>query len=307
MKRNNLIVKLAKLLQFFTFFLIPVEYLLGLFISKKDKLKLIVLLAPPRSGSTLTYQVLTTGIESLYLSNMSNLLYTTPIIGNLLTKYNIATKTSEFQSNYGLVPGLFGEAEGLKYWKYWMNQDLFEKKNVEINTSKMKKLEKGLNKSSLGRKPIIWGYLGHVFCFEHFSSFFKNEIVFLHLQRDILSNAYSLYKASPKELISSRPLTVQSQEERETKSIYKKIIEQISDIHNRIDKKKGVKNKIIPIQYEELCENPHQFLDNLKIELEKIGFVINLRKDRIPTKFSYRTIKADYDADALALSKFIRE
>lgn len=303
MNRNDLFIKLARVLQSFSFLLLPIEFILSLFLKKKKELKIIVLLAPPRSGSTLTYQVLTTGIESLYLSNVANFFYSTPIIGNLLTKKNIDSKTSDFQSTYGLVSGTFGEAEGLKYWKYWMNQDLFEKENLEINYQKMERLKEGLLKSTLGRKPLIWGYLGHVFCFEHLSAFFKDEIVFLHLRRDLLSNAYSLYKASPKELMSSRPLDSQ----KSNKSIFESIVNQISAIHNRIDSKKINNSKVIPIQYEELCANPHLFLDNLKTKLEENGFVINLRKDRIPEKFAYRTIQPDHDPHAMALSKFIPE
>lgn len=307
MTRNDLFIRLARFLQSFTAIFLPIEYLFSLFLNKKKKVKILVLLAPPRSGSTLTYQVLTTGIESLYLSNMSNFLYATPIIGNSITKFKVASKTSKFKSKYGLVSGIFGEAEGLKYWKYWMNQGLFEKEKTTVDLEKMKKLRKGLIKSSLGQKPLIWGYLGHVFCFEQLSSFFKNEIVFLHLQRDLLSNAYSLLKASPEELISSRPLKVQFNSGKDHQSIHQSIIEQVSAIHHRIDQKKTETSKIISIRYKDLCENPHQFLDNLKIELEKEGFIINLRKERIPKKFSYRTIKSNHDSDALALSKFIRE
>ena len=72
---------------------------------------MIFLLSSPRSGSTLTYQILTAGIKSSYLTNLWNLLYGIPFFGGLWSK----DKKSDinFTSNKGWVEGIYGESEGL--------------------------------------------------------------------------------------------------------------------------------------------------------------------------------------------------
>ena len=83
-----------------------------LFFNKKEikRYPTIFVISTPRSGSTLTYQILSRGTKSYVLTNLWNLFYAIPIIGGLLTRRN-KNINSNFKSDRGLVPGLFGESE----------------------------------------------------------------------------------------------------------------------------------------------------------------------------------------------------
>ena len=53
---------------------------------KSDFYPIIFIIALPRSGSTVTYQLLNRGTKSLYLSNLWKLMYALPYIGSRYVK-----------------------------------------------------------------------------------------------------------------------------------------------------------------------------------------------------------------------------
>ena len=84
-RRKSLFVIIGRIIQ-----LIPPSLInwIEFFLHKKDikNFPFIVIVSPPRSGSTLTYQILSRGTKSLCLTNIWNLLYSIPLIGGLLSK-----------------------------------------------------------------------------------------------------------------------------------------------------------------------------------------------------------------------------
>ena len=223
---------------------------------KKKQIPLIVILAPPRSGSTLTYQLLTSGIENFHLTNIWNLLYATPFIGASVSEKLIARKSvSTFSSNHGFVPGLTGEAEGLKFWKYWMGQTL-EEEQQKIKINKLRKLANIIYR--LGYKydkSFITGYLGHVFSVNELREAF-NHVIFIHLTRDLLSNAYSVYQISPKNWFSTKPQGVDMDIPRNNQ-----IVQQLISIHKNI--LHYSQDDTCIIKYEDLCADPLKIIDEI--------------------------------------------
>ena len=155
---------------------------------KSNSFPIIFVIAPPRSGSTLTYQLLNRGTKSLYLSNFWNLLYSLPYIGGRYVKS--ISKNKSFNSDRGLVSGLSGESEGMRFWSYWTGQGLIEDENMVID--KRVKYIKSVFSSLLSKEvPMISGYLGHSFSLKFLRENFPGSI-FIYLKRDELSNIYSM-------------------------------------------------------------------------------------------------------------------
>ena len=127
MNRRSLLVNVGRVFQKkFPFPLLRiVESPLTKCLQKKDSApKLIIILALPRGGSTLAYQVLLHGLQMQYLSNLGNFLYGIPLIGGWISRTKCRKYKSDFTSDHGFVPGLCGPAEGLKFWSYWLNNTL---------------------------------------------------------------------------------------------------------------------------------------------------------------------------------------
>ena len=219
------------------------------------KATVICLLAPPRSGSTLTYQILNAGLENFHLTNIWNLFYATPAIGGMVSERLSKSYQTDYKSQYGFVPGLAGEAEGLKFWSYWTGQGMEE--GAPFNVEKARKLEKVINQLSSQRKgAFVTGFLGHVFCVEELRGTFEN-IVFIHLQRDLLSNASSLYKGRADIGFSTKPRAIENMSLNDPSRVAKQLI----SIHNEIFE--NSKEDTLQINFSEICQDPSNVLDKI--------------------------------------------
>jgi len=246
----------------------------------------IFLIAPPRSGSTLTYQILTSAFNNFHLTNLWNLLFATPYLGGIISSKRIMNKPlSSFESNYGFVSGIDGEAEGLKFWSYWLGQGLEEGKS-STDLIKIKRINSVLN--LLGNKfnaPFISGYLGHSLCIPEIRKYFGNTI-FVFLQRDFLANALSLYKASPEHSFSIKTLEMKKASNR-----MEEIVIQLKGIYGKMIENKDIDTFIY--SYEELCESPAIFIQKFKEFASKKGIFLDLKKHiKMPEKFPYKILYA---------------
>lgn len=295
--RNSWSIKLLRKLQksVIPSLIIPFEKLLQFALDKTLKdIPVICVLAPPRSGSTLTYQLLASGIKSYYLDNFTNFFYKTPIFGLLIEKLVNPHHVTSYKSSYGFVSGINGEAEGLQFWSYWMNQKLDE--SEEPNDTMLHLLEKKLRivyATGIDR-PFITCYLGHVFSINHLRSIFK-KILFIHVKRDNLSNAVSIYKIrkkTPETWFSTHPKGIPMD-----LSLPEQIIMQIKRIHEIIDRDTDPKDTI-QITYEEICENPKKVLEIIASYFKKTHNIeIKLRLAHVPTSFNI-SIKNHDDLDS---------
>ena len=143
--------------------------------NKLDRYPMIAVISAPRSGSTLTTQILARGTKSLYLTNLWNLLYALPLIGGFLSSNKQVRK--KFQSNLGWVDGIYGESEGMRFWEYWIGQSLEEplKKVPSSRVNYIKKVFGRLLKNNL----MIVSYLGHAFSVQELRNMFPG-IIFIY-------------------------------------------------------------------------------------------------------------------------------
>ena len=195
--RSSMLVKLGRGFQngykYMSF--LDVLAVAPLLFKKSASCPVICIVAPPRSGSTLSYQVITTLIENLHLTNIWNLLYSTPIMACSISNALCKSYNAKFKSDNGFVQGICGESEGMRFWEYWSGQGLIEDPGG-IDEKQLQKLYRAMSKISDG-KVFVTGYIGHAFCMNSLRKAFP-EIIFVHVTRDLLSNAYSIYERSIK-------------------------------------------------------------------------------------------------------------
>lgn len=292
--RGSIIAKMGRFYQYVS----PAWSFLDEFTKNRNytDARVICLLAPPRSGSTLTYQVLTTGIKNSHLTNIWNLLYATPTIGGLISKRLTKQYTSSFNSNQGFVEGIRGEAEGLKFWSFWTGNTL-EQETSTWNQSKASALKKSIELVLDEDDAFITGYLGHVFCINELRELFPN-IIFIHLTRNLIDNASSILKASPKDWISTLPSAINISSLDRYTQIAKQLIKIHCEIYNKVEKA-----NTINIKFEDLKKNPISTIHTIVDFSEKIGMNINYsdKKTLLSNKsFNHTTIDRDSN-DNMAL------
>lgn len=229
----------------------------------------VCLLACPRSGSTLTYQILCTGLQSTFVSNLWNLLYATPFIGGKISHRITKDVVSSFKSNYGFVGGIKGEAEGLRFWSYWTGQTLSEEANA-WNICKSNSLLRVIERVVPNGRILVTGYLGHVFCIPQLRKMFPS-IVFVYLQRNLVENAISILKEMDGELFSTRPLIPKVTTDIE------RVVHQLLSIHYSIYKNR--KEDYVVLRFDKLKNDPVAGIKLVESKCEELNIDMCLSKN----------------------------
>lgn len=106
---------------------VPFDMLLSASESKKlkaatdEQLPVILVVGPPRSGTTLIYQVLGYSLDVTYPNNLGSLLPRSPI-----TASRMATKRrAEFQNFYGQTARMSGPNDAFHIWNRWLGSDRY--------------------------------------------------------------------------------------------------------------------------------------------------------------------------------------
>jgi hypothetical protein len=83
----------------------------------------IFIVGPPRSGTTLLYQAITTALRTAYFANFATWYPQTPVAASNFIRSAIVHYQSDFNSDYGEVAGRGGPAEAQQIWKAWLGRD----------------------------------------------------------------------------------------------------------------------------------------------------------------------------------------
>ena len=300
MDRNDIPVRIARIFQSTTFLLRFLDYPFRLPYVFRDETRLpaIFILAPPRSGSTLLYQLLTESFYNVHLTNVWNLFYSLPVLGSLISEGLCGNHRPRFESVRGFVPGLCGEAEGMKFWLHWMGQGL-KPDESRLKGKKLNKL-KGLLSKRYASEDLVWisGYIGHVFSIDFLRNHWPNS-VFIHLYRDMLSNAHSIYKLFPDEWFSLDPGGIPEVAENR----YDEIARQVTSIHSIILDYYG--KDVYSVSYEKLCESPHQIMDEI-IDFAGANDITLQRKNSLPERFDKHEVNAGYNYHTQMLYQYLK-
>ena len=285
--RHSILTKLGRIFQLIN----PVLFSWTELLFKKNKIEkypMIAIVSAPRSGSTLTTQILARGTKSLYLTNLWNLLYAMPLIGGFLSKNK--TAKNDFQSNLGWVDGIYGESEGMRFWEYWIGQSLEEpiKKVPDLRINYIQKVFGRLLKNN---NPMILSYLGHAFSVQELRKIFPG-IIFIYLKRDKMANLNSLVNVNKdREWFSLKPI---GWEKKKKLDSYKKSLWQYNQISSSLDNAYDKEDTLI-VWYEDICNSPHEFLKKVQKFAYKNKIKLELDTSKVPAKFKSREIKrGDY-------------
>lgn len=250
-------------------------------------LDMIVLLAAPRSGSTLTYQCFMEATNVLGLTNVGNLLFRIPLLGLLLQEVICQHSRSDFSSSEGFVRGLCGPSEGMMFWSKWSSSPMDERciTAVKGSHSHFKTVVRYLvNKTG---RPLMGGYLGHALNIEGLHNEFPG-IRCVVLFRDPIETALSLLKVrrnAGNQWISVFPKEC---EHVGRSDIYAQVMAQVYWVNRRLLNCVNDKRSVI-LHYDELCSDPNGTIARLVRELQSTGSRIS-NKHHLPNKFARREI-----------------
>lgn len=87
---------------------------------------ILLLVGPPRSGSSLIYQALAHYLPVSYFRNLNALFPQAPITIECFTKGFYQTRSADFSSFYGKTIGLADPDDGFYIWNRWLGSDRYD-------------------------------------------------------------------------------------------------------------------------------------------------------------------------------------
>lgn len=304
MSRSSLLVRVARIIQRLPLWIFqPLDNLLRLFVSGQSKRPVVIfLLALPRSGSTLTYQVLCHAFKTQYLSNSWNLLYQLPCLGGLFSRSFSSTHRSDFSSDQGFISGSDGPAEGLRFWKYWLGCGLSDNECLTTETE-MSRRRVGYIRSVLSgltdnKKPFVSAYLGHTLIPDYLHKCFP-EAVTIRLRRDPIDNALSILTSMRDNNSHWFSLFTRQCLESEGLNEYERVASQVYWLNRRLDEA-ACETDMLEIRYEELCKDPVAIAKKIQTYCSLRGIKLE-PKFELPPAFSYKHCDLPLNEDAKAI------
>jgi len=242
---------------------------------------MVIICYPPRCGSTLLSQLLVQTRAFNYVTNFQARFWDAPFVAGLIEKklgMRRVPLPHELKSEYGVTNAQNEPHEFGFFWNKWL---VFSGTTHRVDMALMPELKSEALKRqvhalmSLYDQPFFIKSELVGLNVEYFSRLFEN-VIFLVIQRDLLSVAQSIYHArvqlynDPKAYWSTRPsneahlqdLAPEEQIAMQIKGIY-------NDIYNGL---RLTHARYVEVQYEDLCLHPK---DELAAVMNAIGEVPN--------------------------------
>ena len=296
----------------------PLNYILGPlqnnWLHKKDLKYLdlyppVFIIGPPRSGTTVLYQLLCKHTNFSYINNFIGDWYRIPILAAKahITLFQDGDEL-ELNSNFGKSKNHYGPNEFGEFWYKYFSKTHFFKYQNNKTTDKLKMEIAAITK--IYEKPLILKNVVNSMRIEPLSDIFNNS-TFIVIKRDKLDNAQSILNARIS-LHNNKnhqwSVTTPSMRDNPGLPFYKDIINQLDDIQLNIESalKRLGNDKFIFIEYENLCDNTPKVLKSILQKLSYKGLNLS-EKGQIPRKLNFSTGKKVSDLDYKLLKEEIRK
>jgi len=232
---------------------------------KQPDFQPVFIVGPPRSGSTILFQVLTNYLDVCYITNIVNLAKKNPFFGFFLNeKFSKKRAHNTFSSSYGKTKedNFLAPNEGL-FWYKWLRKGEYYSDETSLNAIQKNQFKKTIfaitNKYN---KPFLIKNLSFSVRIKLLLDVFPNA-KYIYIKRNPVFVSQSIILAKQKlnipvdEMWSVRP---QNFSEFEKLGLIKQVSRQVKEIENHIneDKKSINPDNFIEISYENLCNKTNE-------------------------------------------------
>lgn len=231
------------------------------------------IIGPPRSGSTLLYQLLASNFNFSYFSNITAFFYKSPAWA---TKKFWSEKKrydpDDYKSEYGLIEGIRSPSEAGQLYRYWFESG-------KMDDKERKRISKTIGYISyFTSRPFIWKNLDLSKKIDEINQIFSNP-VFLFMKRDPLYTAQSLLISRRKRYGDYKRwfgIKPPGYEKITEHPPHEQVVLQVKSLEDHIEKsiKKNEIKGIHLVNYEELCKNTELQLKSIDRFYNDIGLTL---------------------------------
>ncbi|RMF73059.1 MAG: hypothetical protein D6744_16105 [Planctomycetota bacterium] len=282
----------------------------SLLLSRADgppiRMPLLAVCGAPRTGSTVTYQVLSQAFDCYYISNLQNVFFRTPLAGHIIARRVTKPYVSDYRSAGGFVAGLNGPAEAMNFWTYWCDHQLTE---CTPSPSERRLRRFGRVMNAIYRRdgrPFLAGYLPHAFYVDHLLELFPTCVI-VRMNREMLDGAVSAlrrWRVTEKENPADQfYYGTRTRDFLGRMSKIEYVARQQFFINRRMDELEDRHPEVFfHAYYSRLCESPAAFVDALDRFLQSRNIAIRRRTDtQLPESLKQSTYASDQDEDTRAV------
>ena len=271
--------------------------------NKKLKFPPIFIVGAPRSGSTLTIQLIVQALEMSYMTNRHAKYFGMPFVVEKFFNPTNNIYNISFTSNHGRTKGSHSPSEAGNWWYRFFRKNPSYITLADANENDMKKFRRSVSLMiNAAQKPLIFKNMYETVRIQPIKKYIP-ESLFIFLERSEIDNGHSLLETRYKVHNDYNAWwSVEVPDCNDLKSCHpgKQVIEQIRGLNSIVHEdlvKMGVnQEEVFNILYEDLCENPEKVIANLQKFLEKNGTNVARRESKIPNNFPRRTdIRIDED------------
>lgn len=266
-------------------------------------LPIVFIVGPHRSGSTLLLQWLANSGIFSYPTNLLSRFYKAPMMGAKLQllladeRYNYRDELKDFQSELSFQSDN-GKTKGAlapnEFWYFWRRFLPFEELDYLPTEALLQKAD---------TKTMVAEFAGMMNVFEkpmalkamilNYNIDFLDQLfdkaIFIHTKRDPLTNIESALKARERQLGSIDKwysFKIPEYEKLSKLNPYEQVAGQIFHINQAVESglSKVAEHKKMTVNYEDFCENPEYFFNELKGKLAKNGYDVDAEYS-LPEKF----------------------
>lgn len=274
----------------------------------------IFMTSPPRSGSTLLYQVMCRGLRVCYFSNLMIRFVTSPVLTGKLTRPLKGCHPPEkYQSWYGVSRGWNAPHQGVELWERWFGHGAHYMRAEDLSAKAAREMSATIAALEMTfGMPFLNKWQGHAVHLPDLADAFPSAL-FIRISRDPLQVAQSILKSrrdlcgDPGKWTSAMPSEIK---EIQKKGYIDQVCEQIYYLEKNMDEDslKIGRHRFLHMRYEDLCRNPKGALQQVRefYHTQSKGVGLELR-DPVPESFPCSRSKKVPDEDYQALCRRLKE
>ncbi len=268
----------------------PLEKKLLNQVDKEPANPVVFIVGPPRSGTTLVYELLVRRYKFSYISNLAQKFHQTPLavtkVGkNIIDSWHQQAK-SRYKNRYGNINGWGAPSEGGCVWNRWFPESHY------LDESHIEKIPQRLIQNTVyGLEEIMKGTfinknVMHSVHMKLLDLLFPN-CLFIHINRDTKSNIRSILRAHSKfatdknDWFSVKP---REWEQYKNEDIVLRSTIQVHYTHKNIEEDADYlgDGRVYPISYEDVCQDSGAALDAICVFLNENGVKVEERNIQFP-------------------------
>ena len=245
--------------------LMPVDYVLSKFIRRTSQsaetpqLPLLLIVGPPRAGTTLIYQYLAATLDVSYPTNLGSLFPRSGLFGSS------RSTAFDLSSYFGQTARLGGPNDAFFIWNRWFGDDRYRVKS-NLSTDEAATMREFFEQwTAREQRPFLNKNNRNCHCLATLASTLPNAY-FVVVNRDPHAIARSLIRARQRVQGSKDigwGLLSQQDHTEESLGYVRDVCEQVRNVNELLAEQTAriPSQRIIRITYEAFCENPSRLVD----------------------------------------------